>query len=1122
MMTFTRYSHRALAALAICLSSAYGQSTFSSLLGTVRDPSGAVVSNCLVTVENTGTSAKRTIGTGQDGSYSVPNLEAGNYKITMEAVGFQTAAYAIELLARQTVRVDGQMSVASERQTVNVAEAAPVINTEVSNIAETKTGRELVDLPVAIATRASGSTSPMSTLTTQPGVQTDSSGNISVAGAKPAMLQMSIDGISSMGPRTNGPLSELFPSFYSIAEIRVSEINNAAEFGGISDITTISKSGSNNFHGGVFENFQNTELNARNPFNAVKPVVKMNDFGAYGGGRIWRDRTFFFASYEGLRLPRQTTLVESVPSVALRNGDLSIYSKPVYAPGTGVPYANNQIPQTEISPVSQNALKYLFPLPNTGAPNAIANNYVQNMPTPISSDQGDLRLDQVISARQTAFVRGSYKTRSVEVAPSPGGSPTPTGSALLGPISTPEIDFGFTAAHSFIVNPSIVNEVRIGYNGNHTATSFGIVPSQIVSEIGLTGLPALPSGNAVPNFNIAGFQQTGGSASNIGRNGTLQILDNLTWTKGRHTIKFGGDYRYLTGHSENVYANFRLGQYNFNGAATGVIGAANPYIGNPFAAFLLGIPDKTFLDSVVENRLNGYDPAYAFYAQDDFKATSRLTLNFGMRYELHPKFYDHYLNISNFLPDYQSIVNGQSILGAVVIPDGSQKILSPDFAASIAPTPILTASQAGTGQNLHHTSKTDWGPRIGFAWRATSDGKTVIRGGFGRFIEVPLGTLLGAGYAIHSADQGFFNQSFVNGQPALTFPHPFPSDLAQPGSQFFQQASDLHYKEGAVLQWNFTAERELGYNTAVRVSYTGSHGSDLGVQVNLGQLAPNTLGFAQASSLLKYPLFGEVESEVNGGIQNYEALTLSTIKRFSSGLQFLASYTFTRNLTDAQSYNPSAFTTEAGGVATYVNDFMLDYGNVAFTRRNRFLATFLYQLPFGKQGSLLKTANGLVDRLIGGWELAGYLLFQSGPFLTVTVPGADPSGTGFPQIVGNGRADIVSGVPLYPAHQSIQQWLNPAAFAVPPNNIGRFPTAPVGNAVGPGTQSVSASLMKAVPVTESIRLQVGAQAANLFNHPNYAAPNTIFNTAAFGTISNVQSAEGAGPRTIQATARFSF
>jgi hypothetical protein len=1115
---------RIIIVLVLAAASAFGQSTFASVLGTVHDASGAVVAGCAITVENTGTSAKRSITTDQRGNYAVENLEPGMYTVSMQAPGFQVATYTITLESRQTARIDGQMSLSAQAQSVNVTgEAAPVINTDVSNIAETKTGRELVDLPVAIATRGSGSTSPMSTLTTQPGVQTDASGNISVGGTKPAMTQISIDGISSMGPRTDGPLTELFPSFNAIAEIHVSELDNSAEYGGISDITTISKSGTNGFHGGVFENIQNTALNARNPFNAIKPIIKMNDFGAYVGGPIWRDHTFFFASYEGLRLPKQTTLVESVPSLGMRTGNLSVYDTPVYEPGTRTPFPNNQIPMSDISPLSLNVLRYLFPAPNTGAANAIANNYVQNMPTPISSDQADVRLDQVISSKMSAFARGTYKIRSVDVAPSPGGSPTPTGSALLGPFSVPEIDFGFAAAFNYVISPTVVNELRTGYNANHTSTGFGAVPTQIYSELGMTGLSGnLPPGNAVPNYNIAGFQQTGGTASSVTRNGTFQIIDNLSWTKGQHNFKFGADYRYLTGYSGGVYSNYRMGQYNFNGAVTGGLGAAGAYIGNPFGAFLLGVPDKTYLDSVVQPNLEGYDPAYAFYAQDDWKVSSRLTINYGLRYELHPKFYDHLNNISNFLPDYQSIVNGQSVLGAVVIPNGSQNILSPLFAQSIGPTPILTASQAGLPQNLHNTDKTDFAPRIGFAWRATADGKTVIRAGYGRFIEVPLGSLLGAGYAIHSANQGFYNQSIVNGQPSLTFPYPFPSNLAVEGSQFFQQASDINYKEATVQEWNFTVERDLGFNTGLQVSYEGNHGSNMGEQVNLGELPPNTIGFTAASQLLKYPYFGEVESEVNGGVQNYDAVTVQTNKRFSGGLQFLVSYTFAKNLTDAQGYNPSSFATEAGGAATYVNDLMLDYGNVAFTRRSRFLGTFLYQLPFGRQGLLLKNANGLVDRLVGGWELAGFVLFQTGPFLTVTVPGADPSGTGFPQIVGNGRADVVSGVPLYPANQSTHEWLNPAAFAIPANNIGRFPDSPVGVANGPGTQSVSMSLMKSVPIRETMRFQIGAQAANLFNHANYAAPNTTLNTAAFGTISNVQSAEGAGPRVIQGTARFTF
>jgi hypothetical protein len=444
------------------------------------------------------------------------------------------------------------------------------------------------------------------------------------------------------------------------------------------------------------------------------------------------------------------------------------------------------------------------------------------------------------------------------------------------------------------------------------------------------------------------------------------------------------------------------------------------------------------------------------------------------------------------------------------------------FAQSIGNTPILTASQAGLGQNLHGTDLTDFGPRFGFAWRVTNDGKTVIRAGVGRFIEVPLGTLLGAGYAIHSANQGFYNQTIVNGLPTLTFPYAFPSNLAQYGSQFFQQASDVNYKEGTVLQWNFTLERDLGFGTGLRLSYDGNHGSNLGAQVNLGQLAPNTIGFAAASQFLKYPAFGEVESEVNGGIQNYDAFTVAVNKRFSKGLQFSSSYTFSKNLSDAQSYNPSSYATEAGGIATYVNNLMLDYGPVAFSRTNRYLGTFLYELPFGRHGLLVKNASKLADGIVGGWQLAGYITIESGGFLTMTVPGADPSGTGFPQITGNGRVDSVAGVSIYPTNQTANQWLNPAAFAVPPNNVGRWPTSGVGIAKGPGTKAVSMSLMKSVAIRERINFQIGAQAANLFNHTNYANPNTTFNTAAFGTISNVQSAEGAGPRQIQLTARFTF
>jgi hypothetical protein len=1108
----------------------YGQSTFATILGTVKDPSGKVAPAASILLTNNATAASRSEVANPSGEFIFSNVEPGSYRMSVSALGFRKSEYPqIELLARETKRFEVGLELATQTQTIEVQDTfGAAISTDTSNLAQTKTGRELVDLPVAITSRGLGSTSPISTLTTQPGVQTDASGNISVGGAKPSLLSTSLDGISSMAVRSSAPINELFPSFNSIAEIRVSQTNNNAEFGGVSDITTISKSGGNTYHGGVFENHQNAAFDARNPFSARVPKLIMNDFGAFVGGPIsvpklysGHDKTFFFASYEGLRLPRETVVSQSVPSLGLRSGNLSSYSKPVYAPGTNQPYAGNIIPSSQISPVALNALRYLYPLPNAGAPNAIANNFVENFPAPITSNQGDMRVDQNITSKQTAYARFTYKNRQVVNAPGTGSI---NGSAALGPFSQPEIDYGLTGAYNYVITPALINELRIGFNGNHTATSFGIPGTTIANQIGIPNLPSIPSSAAVPNFQIAGFQQTGGTASSITRNNTIQFLDNLTWIKNSHTLKFGGDYRYLTGYGSNVFASTRLGAYIFDGSVTGSIGAANAYIGNPYAAFLLGIPDETQLASVIQPNMEAYAGHYAFYVQDDWKVNSRLTLNYGLRWEYHPMFKDHLLNVTNFLPDYVSVVNGQTVNGAVTVPNTqSLSILNKGFADSISPTPILTAQQAGIPESMRYSQKTSFAPRVGFAWRPFGNDKTVIRGGYGKYIQSLLGGLVNAQWGVHTTDYGLYVQSLNGGRPSLTFPYPFPANLAIPGSQDFLQAQAVNYRDPYVQEWNLTIERDLGFGTALRVSYEGSHGSDLSTTVDFNQVPFNTAGYAVAKAGERFPLWGKVQAIQNGAWSNYQALTVEANKRFAKGLQFQTSYMFAKNLANEAGVAPTSFVGENGSLVSDRFNLGLDYGNVAYTRRNRFLTTFLYELPFGRKGSLFTVANGLVDSLIGGWEVAGVLLFQTGPFLTITAPGADPSGTNFPLVCGcAGRADTVAGVSMYPTTQTRSAWLNASAFAVPAKNIGRFGDSAVGAAVAPGTQAVSLSLIKTIRFTEAARLQIGGEASNLLNHANYAPPNTSLNTSAFGTISNVQSAEGAGPRALQVTARFNF
>ncbi len=302
--------------LAFCQMS-YSQSTFGTVLGTVKDPSGSVVAMATVTLMNTGTGAEHTATTNSNGGYEFVNVEIGNYKLTVDAPGFQKTEYqAFDLAARATVRVDVDLKVASQVTSVTV-EAVAVVQTDASNIAETKGSQELTDLPVAISTRSSGSTSAYATLGAQPGVQFDSNNNIEVAGAGPSQLSFSIDGISSVGPGSLGALQEIFPSFNSIEEIKISENLNPAEFGGVADVTTVSKSGTNSIHGGVFENVQNTDFNAADTFANTVTEDKLNNFGIYLGGPVvlpklynGRNKTFFFGSFEVLRLPKSQTFRE--------------------------------------------------------------------------------------------------------------------------------------------------------------------------------------------------------------------------------------------------------------------------------------------------------------------------------------------------------------------------------------------------------------------------------------------------------------------------------------------------------------------------------------------------------------------------------------------------------------------------------------------------------------------------------------------------------------------------------------------------------------------------------------------------------------------------------------------
>jgi hypothetical protein len=1104
---------------------AVAQSTFGSIVGTVKDPSGGVVPNATVTLTDVGTSATRTAQTNGQGSYAFVNVQPAHYNLSVQSKGFATQTFTdLVLQSREVKRVDAKLKVGSEATSVTVrGTSVGVVTTDQSSIAETKTGKALVDLPVAIYSRSTGSTSAYSTLTTQPGVQTDNNNSLVIAGSTPTLQSFTLDGISTLNIEYGGPTTELFPSFNSIAEIRVGESNNNAEFSGVTDVTTTSRSGTNQFHGGLFDNEENSALNAGNPFTLSKPSIHMHNFGAYLGGPVsiphlydGHNKTFFFASYEGLRLPKEEPFLVSVPSNAMRQGDLCSYLAAqgvaqVYQPN-GTPIPCNNVP---ISPTSANALNALFPTPNFGPADAYQNNYQENVATPISSNQGDLRVDQYLTSKQNVFVRYTYKRMDSSMSPLSVGSP------MLGTVSTPQTVSGLTAAHNWVIRPNLLNEFRAGFSSSDNQTQFNANPAALVSAIGIEGLPQVPNFATAPNFMINGFVSTGGGNASEQKNKTVEFIDNLSWTHHQHNFKFGFQFNRLRYQDGNVFGGATLGGYSYD-----LSSPVGQQIGDPYAAFLLGYPDAVTLAQVSDPGMIGIGHSYAFYAQDDWKATNNLTIDIGLRYELHPPLSAQNHNTAAFLPDYSSVVNGQVVNGAVVVPDKvGLGLTEPGFAQSIYPTPILMAQQAGIPSSLRYTNKTDFGPRIGFAWRLFGNDSTVLRGGYGRFVAIPLGFSSYTGWAVSTSYIATYPNDFNgSGQPQLSFPSPFPSNLFVPGLANFFDVFPLHYQDPTVQEWNLTLERNIGHDIGVRLTYMGNHGSHLDSQQDLNQVPPNTVGYNAVADQRPYPSWGILDCVCNYAVSNYNSFTAEVSKRFSRGFQFDSSYVLTKDLSDAQGGNPSNIVGAGGAMETSRFNPGLDYGNVSYDRRHRFLTTFLYDLPFGQKQRFLSSSSAFVNRIVSGWEFGGLLLFQSGPFLTPYEGTTDPAGTGILNVLGVTRTDINTSVSPYMSGSSggVPMWLNPAAFPIPGNNIGRFGNAPVGAVTGPGTQSVSLSLLKTFMVSERLRFQFGAQAANAFNHRNYDVPNVQVDSGAFGSISGLQTAEGAGPRMIMLTGRITF
>jgi hypothetical protein len=534
------------------------QSTYGVILGNVKDPSGAAISGAVVRITQTNENATRQTVTNIEGGYEFQNIEPGPYTITVAAGGFRTfTAQQVSLVARARLRVDATLQVGEVTQTVEVTSSAGVIATDTPSISSSLTPEKVLNLPSNV--RGAGSTTPYALLQTLPGVQADNGLGLSIQGGLPAQSESSVDGISITQATGNSPNRSQFLSVESIAEIRVQGVGNTAEFGQPGDITVISKSGTNEYHGALFWYHQNKALDARSYGQNVLPAKIGNTFGGTVGGPVripklynGTDRTFFYFTWEALRYPRQGTIQNTVPTSFVRAGDFSREGVNIRDPFTGEPFPGNIIPASRISPIATAILQF-YPLPNTGPTDRrTVSNFRENRSTSIESDQYEARVDQNFSARQHFSGRFFYKNN-------PANSPN----NLTLPSDTSSAKFWQgTASWTSTIRPSLLNEVRFGYVLSDSATIFNFDGRAFSNSLNLKDIQKDIFFNGLPNFGIDLYTGFNKGRPGYSTSDNVQFIDNVTWIKGKHTIKAGMDIRNMRGRSDlgfttgNNYGDF--------------------------------------------------------------------------------------------------------------------------------------------------------------------------------------------------------------------------------------------------------------------------------------------------------------------------------------------------------------------------------------------------------------------------------------------------------------------------------------------------------------------------------------------------------------------------------------
>jgi hypothetical protein len=1063
-------------ALLLCASLMMAQSSAGILTGVIRDPSRAPIAGATVHVRSTATNAVRETSTDPTGGFRIINLAPGGYELTVMKEGFRTVREAeVRIDLNRTVSLALQLDVGPVAEALDVTSKTGGVALDDKTSDELFTFQELLDL-----VQDTREITDLAYL--RSGVARRASGGLGsgfvIGGARADNTNFIVDGFSDYDPRTGG--AQVTPNYDAVEEFRVQTAGNTAEYGRLAGgvMNMVLRSGSNRLHGSAFAFFRSSDLGARNYFDTAKSDLFRDQFGATLSGpvvvpHVYRgnDHTFFLLSFESFSQSAGENRFTNVPTALERSGDFSrsidSFGLPVTVndPFTGAPFPRKQIPPDRFSPAARRLIAY-YPLPNLDDP---FTNFQANQDNRARFHSIIAKFDEHANDNNTfsfRFVTRLNANRSAYTGSDIGAFPGTSDNrpTLAG--------FSYTR----IVTSSLVNEFRVGLarTSDHEGSQYAGI--DVSSQLGLPSLISDPRLFGFPRFTVLNLAALGDAPSrplDFTIN-NYQLADLVSWTRRRHLLKFGAD-ALRTQFYQQLYNNVR-GSYNFLGRATGVA----------FADLLLGLPDST-------SRQSSSSPAYltdleiGTFFQDEYSISSRLTLNYGLRYEIKRPPSEKYGRMSSFVPE----------LGQVVIADGRT---IPDLAQRIAAAGltgrVTTASQAGVPKALAYANNHDLAPRFGFAFRPFAKPDTVIRGGYGIYyadsLLDPIRNDLTNVYPFTVSQT--FNR--VAARPmALSLADPFPAALATLAGVTNVNGFSLHPRPQYLQSYTISAERQLDAATTLEIDYAGSRGTHLAQRFDLNQ-PYRTLALRLPNGSFPRPFnaFGTINFYSFGANSVYNEGSLSLRRRYRGGLFFGVSYVYSKSLDNASQVSGNSAGDYPG--AQNSRNLAAERGRSDWDTGHSLLLFGTYTLPFK-------------GRLARGWQISTTSRFYTGQPFTPRVANANLNlgEANRPNRTGKGSL----------ANPNIDQWFDLQAFPVVSRNAFAFGNSGRNILDGPGYVSVNAALLKNFRLADRWRTQIRCEAVNLPNRANFGLPVDYVDLSSAGRILAADTG-----RIIQFGLRFQF